>query len=229
MTTRALSFDLGHTLLFPRYEVFAELAETAGLKLGESDFTRMEARLRPWFDEVVTTGEGLETAVWEDYYRRFFSGLGAPAESVDPILIELGHRHEEGVGLWTVPAPDAEATLRRLRELGLAVVCVSNNDGRLVEMVERQGWGHYFDLLVDSHDVGFTKPDPRIFRPVFDELDLEPAELLHVGDYYSVDVAGARRAGSTGILYDPAGSYEKVDCPVITALGEVFDHLEKQP
>jgi HAD superfamily hydrolase (TIGR01549 family) len=228
MSVGAVSFDLGHTLLFPRYEVYARLAATAGLELGETEFQGMESRLRPWFDEVVTTGQGLEMAVWIDYYRRFFTGLGVPQESVDPILTELGRAHEEGVGLWTVPAEDAEETLGGLKELGLRVVCVSNNDGRLTSMIEQQDWSRYFDVLVDSEVIGITKPDPRIFEPVFEALDLEPSELLHVGDYYSVDVVGARRAGSTGILYDPLESYGEVDCPVIARLGEVFNHLDQQ-
>ena len=104
---------------------------------------------------------------------------------------------------------------------------ISNNDGRMSRMVEHQGWQEYFDHLVDSEEVASTKPDPGIFRHALCELELEPDEIVHIGDYYSADVVGARRAGIEGILYDPLEAYaeQEVDCRVITTLLESVELL----
>ena len=179
-----------------------------------------ESRLRPWFDRLVLGSDGLEN-VWAIYYRRFFELLGVPRERIEPLLLGLRDRNREGVGLWTEPAPGSTEVLRELRGRGLRLACVSNNDGRLKAMVEAQGWGECFDVLVDSELVGVSKPDPRIFSFALQGLGMPPEQLLHVGDYYGIDVVGARRAGIEGVLYDPQGAYGPLDCPVVRDLRDL--------
>ena len=222
MNIRAVSFDLGHTLAFPRYSWTQELLSDLGIDVSRGDLEETESKLRSWFDDLVLQ-RGVSDELWERYYARFFSEIGAPAGAIESLLLAIWTEHADGVGLWTEPAPGSEEVLKTLSASYLQVACVSNNDGRLLSMLDHMGWSGYFDLLVDSRLVGFSKPDPRIFRYALDQLGREPSELLHVGDYYSVDVIGARNAGSVGVLYDPVGSYGSVDCTVISELTEVFD------
>jgi putative hydrolase of the HAD superfamily len=222
MEIRAVSFDLGHTLAFPRYSWSQNILADVGIDVSRGDLEETESKLRPWFDDLVLA-EGVSDELWQRYYIRFFAEMGAPAEAIDGLLRAVYHKHAEGVGLWTEPAPGAGEVLETLSGSDLQVVCVSNNDGRLPAMVEYLGWSDYFDLLVDSGAIGFSKPDPRIFLYALEQLGRKPAELIHVGDYYSVDVVGARRAGAVGVLYDPLGSYGSVDCTVIAELNEIFD------
>jgi putative hydrolase of the HAD superfamily len=226
MTLRAISFDLGHTLLFPRYDFYREIIGGAGVETSRTEIEEVEARLRPWFDGLVLEG-GLDDSVWQVYYTRFFTDLGVPVTDLEKVLLNLLAEHRKDAGLWTEPAPDAVETLDRLAESPLLLACVSNNDGRLRRMVEHQGWQEYFDLLVDSEEVASTKPDPGIFHHALRELELEPDEIVHIGDYYSADVVGAQRAGIEGILYDPLDAYagREVDCRVISTLLESVELL----
>jgi HAD superfamily hydrolase (TIGR01549 family) len=194
MRLQAVSFDLGHTLLFPRYEVYTEMLARFEVVADRAAIVAVERRLRPWFDRIVLGLEERESP-WEEY--------------------------QEGIGLWTEPAPGAAEVLQELRGQGLRLACVSNNDGRLQAMVEAQGWADCFDVLVDSEKVGVSKPDPRIFGYALEGLGLQPRQLLHVGDYYSTDVVGARRAGVEGVLYDPEEAYGPLDCPVVHDLREL--------
>lgn len=223
MGIRVVSFDLGHTLLFPRYEWYQSIVADAGAEVEEIDLQKREAALRSWFDGMILDEgrKGMDDSLWEQYFRRFFSGLGVEDDAIDTLLRRLYREHLDGVGLWTVPAHGAEETLKALVDTGMKVACVSNNDGRLESMVEYQGWTGYFDVMVDSHAIRIAKPDPGIFRYALDQLGLEADEMVHVGDYYSVDVIGARNAGVEGILYDPIGAYGSVDCRVITELREI--------
>jgi HAD superfamily hydrolase (TIGR01509 family) len=220
MPFRAVSFDLGHTLLFPRYEVYADLLSSQGVEADRDAIVAVETRLRPWFDQLVLGSDGLE-GLWTVYYRRFFELLGVEGERTGGLLLGLREHQREGIGLWTEPAPGAAEVLGELRGLGLRLACVSNNDGRLQAMVDFQGWGGCFDVLVDSELVGVTKPDPRIFSFAIEGLGVPPDQLVHVGDYYSTDVVGARRAGIEGVLYDPQGAYGPLDCPVVRDLREL--------
>ncbi len=225
MGIRAVSFDLGHTLLFPRYGFYLDILEKTGICVERADLEHKEADLRQWFDDHVLT-EGLDDGLWERYFREFFAGLGAREGDMIPLLLELHREHTKGLGLWTEPAPGAVEVLEHFSASDHKLACVSNNDGRLEAMVEGQGWSGYFDLLVDSRSVGCSKPDPEIFHHALEKLGLEPHEMIHVGDYYSVDVVGPRRAGVTGVLFDPMGAYRAPDCTVIKDLEEIVDIVD---
>ena len=225
MNIKVVSFDLGHTLAFPRYDWMVKITGEAGIETDRRGLEMTEMKLRRWFDELVLT-EGVSDELWKKYYTQFFSVLGAPAGEIENLLLAVWHEHSKSVGLWTEPAPGAEEVLSILSDSEIQLACVSNNDGRLPAMIDYLGWSDYFDLLVDSGELGISKPDPGIFEYTLKQLDRQAAELIHIGDYYSVDVIGARRAGATGILYDPLGGYGSLDCTVISDLKEVCDLLE---
>ena len=66
----------------------------------------------------------------------------------------------------------------------------------------------YFDTvaIAYSDEVGFRKPDGRIFRRALEALGVEPAQALHVGDNPDADVLGAQRAGMRAAHYAFAGA-----------------------
>jgi putative hydrolase of the HAD superfamily len=92
-------------------------------------------------------------------------------------------------------------------------------------LFDRLGFTPAFDVILDSQVEGVEKPDPRLFRLALERLG-EPAEAaLHVGDFYNVDVVGARAAGIRPILVDEAGLYPEADCPRVQSLAELAAHL----
>ena len=123
--------------------------------------------------------------------------------------------------LWeTVPdgVPDA---LDRLRAMGVKLVVVSNANGKLKVLFERLDLARRFDVMLDSHEEGVEKPDPRLFEIALERSGAQRGETLHVGDLYHVDVQGARGAGLDAVLLDPADLYAGFDCRRIRSLGEL--------
>lgn len=60
----------------------------------------------------------------------------------------------------------------------------------------------YFDATPFSDEIGYGKPDPRIFLMAAEMLGLKPSSILHVGDNLENDVRGAQSAGmKTTILF----------------------------
>ena len=101
---------------------------------------------------------------------------------------------------------DAAPALRDLRERGLKLVCVSNWDYALPEVLERVGLGEVLDGVVTSAGIGVAKPDPAIFEAGLDLAGCEAGEALHVGDSSEEDIAGAAAAGIRALLIDRSGS-----------------------
>jgi putative hydrolase of the HAD superfamily len=103
------------------------------------------------------------------------------------------------------PYPDAAPALAGLRAHGQRLVCVSNWDVTLTEVLERSGLGDLLDGVVTSAGSGSRKPDPVIFSQALEIAGCTAAEALHVGDTLEEDVAGADAAGIRALLLDRDG------------------------
>ena len=100
------------------------------------------------------------------------------------------------------------------------LACVSNSDGRAEEALEAAGVRAGLEFVVDSHLVGFEKPDPRIFRLALEGLGVPAERALYVGDIRSIDELGARAAGMRFALIDPWMDYgdPEISIPAIREL-----------
>jgi len=117
------------------------------------------------------------------------------------------------------PFPDAAPALADLRSRGLRLVCVSNWDVSLTEVLERCGLADHLDGVVTSAGSGSRKPDPVIFSQALEIAGCSAAEALHVGDTPEEDVAGAAAAGIRALLLDREGGGD------IASLAEIADAL----
>jgi FMN phosphatase YigB (HAD superfamily) len=54
---------------------------------------------------------------------------------------------------------------------------------------------------------------------------VDGAEAAYVGDLYSIDVLGARRAGLRGVLLDPGGCWAARDCPTAATVLDAVQGL----
>ncbi len=115
--------------------------------------------------------------------------------------------------------PDAAPALAGLRKRGLTLICVSNWDVSLHDVLERCGLSGSLDGVITSAETGISKPDPAIFARALDLARCAPTEALHVGDSADEDVAGARAAGIPALLLSREGGGQ------LASLAEIEDHL----
>jgi putative hydrolase of the HAD superfamily len=111
---------------------------------------------------------------------------------------------------------DARPALDSLRKEGLKLICVSNWDISLPEVLERCDLADSLDGVVTSAGSGARKPDPAIFVEALALADCEPGEALHVGDTVAEDVAGAAAAGIRALHLDRRGGGD------ISSLSEIL-------
>ena len=114
---------------------------------------------------------------------------------------------------------DAAPALRALRGRGLKLVCVSNWDVSLPEVLERVGLLSLLDGVITSAAAGARKPEPAIFEAALRAAGSEAGEALHVGDTPEEDIDGARAAGIRALLLDRDGHGD------IASLTEIERHL----
>lgn len=67
-------------------------------------------------------------------------------------------------------------------------------------LLDRLGLTRYFKTMVFSDELGVSKPDRKIFLEFCRLIDVEPSNLIYVGDNIIEDVGGALSVGGIGVL-----------------------------
>lgn len=90
--------------------------------------------------------------------------------------------------------------------------------------IEQCGLGKYFDLIIISEDVGFNKPDVRIFKEAEKLGKTQSNSCLMIGDNFNTDITGAKKAGWQSIWYNPEQNkrYQATQVNCLTELMDVF-------
>lgn len=60
-----------------------------------------------------------------------------------------------------------------------------------------------FDIILISEEVGFSKPDRRIFELALKKLNVQPEETLFIGDDLEKDIGGCQSVSIKGLWFNP--------------------------
>ena len=135
----------------------------------EPPWTRLAGSLGAPVDERLVAAVQAEMAYYRDHSHegRDAASLAALRERCAAVLSrELGREVDVETLMDAIrfrAFPDAVPALEALRKRGLKLVCVSNWDCALSEVLERTGLGGRLDGVVTSAGAGARKPDPAIF------------------------------------------------------------------
>lgn len=137
----------------------------------------------------------------EDHVRKLVSDLNIAAS---PELVGELYRAYTEVLLDVPPILNEGATevLSRLADkyrLGLICNTGATPGSVLVQIMERAGIRPYFQTLTFSNELLLAKPNPAIFAHTLQNLAVEPANSVHIGDDAITDIGGALGAGMQAI------------------------------
>src|SRR5690242_5683356 len=108
-------------------------------------------------------------------------------------FFEVAYEHFAEPGVWEL-YPEVPLVLAKLQSrFQLAVI--SNFDGRLRLVLQHLGISKFFSHVFISSEIGADKPDPEIYRRAVALINLEAADVLHVGDDATRDWQAAATAG----------------------------------
>jgi len=253
VTPRALLFDLDNTLLFEDEVTFravraachrarerADPGELFGAVVRIADERWRAAPMFAYADAMgLWWGEGL----WGDF-RGDGDDLRAVCAFAPRFRHDVWRASLEACGIDDEAlAGDLSDTYRGARRAGelvdpqaTAVLEDLGRDHRCALVtngapdVQREKLGRttlapYFVAIIISAEVGFGKPDPRIFAIALDAIGAEADSAVMIGDSVPRDVAGARNAGLRSIWIDRGTAWSRADQPVpdarIRALSEI--------
>lgn len=134
--------------------------------------------------------------------RGAFDRLGVAAYDVaDRLADAFTVQREEALE----PFPGAIDALAVMRERGVRLALITNGSAKFQRRkVERFALDPLFDAVCIEGELGFGKPDRRVFETALARLRVPPTAAWVVGDNLDWDIAPALELGMTAVWVDHA-------------------------
>jgi HAD superfamily hydrolase (TIGR01549 family) len=132
--------------------------------------------------------------------------------------------------------PGARETLGELARhyaLGIVSDTIHTSGRGLRELMRRQGILQYFRVFIFSDEAGASKPAPVVFEKAAVEFGVPLAQIVHVGDRESNDVAGPLSVGMKAILFtgvvdrDSKNTKANAICREFSTLPNVIQQIDR--
>jgi putative hydrolase of the HAD superfamily len=206
MSTRAIIFDYGHTLVDLAATAQVILLYREGLREvlarhcdGRTDLLEAAERALRSVDEAIRVSFTTRRQIQElDLFDLLRAGLAAegialPAEALQRV-VEMDH---QVYGALSRVSPETVATLEALKARGYLLGVISNTVflRRWIHHLPLLGPGGLLDALLLSTDLGLRKPHPLTYQTVLARLGVPKEEALFVGDRIVEDIRGPREFG----------------------------------
>lgn len=190
MKTKALFLDFYGTLVYEDGEIISRICERI-------------RRMSPVSQDTKEIG----SFWWKEFFSSCIDSFGAnfrlqreiELASLRKTLQKFGCMDsaedisEELFNYWSKP-PIFEDTIQFLNKVNNPMCIVSNID-RVDLMSAVKHHNINVTNIVTSEDVRSYKPSPEIFLHALELMNLNPEDVLHVGDSLSSDVEGAKNLG----------------------------------
>lgn len=215
----AVLLDMGDTLVRLAASLNAayhRAVEVSGGRLDEDHLARSLAEVVRETDERnrhegFMPDEATDRLLWRDFNSRLLQRLEVAEHLWDAA-------HDEIERAFIDPAnfeifPEVHDVLGELRAAGYRLAICSNWSWHLDTLCDRLDLARYFEQIVVSARVGYSKPHPGIFHHALDALNVRPEVVVHVGDNPIADVGGALGVGIRPVLLDRTGRDAAVEVP----------------
>ncbi len=155
-----------------------------------------------------------ETKAYDHRARDAIAGTNITFQEFDKMRIDLARQGLDGnsaaikhLGLtktpWhsedELPYTDAESTLAHLFQRGYKLGIIANQKLGTSERLESWKLRQYFDIIVASAEIGYAKPDLRIFEKALELAGCTAQECVMVGDRLDNDMHPAKAVGMTTV------------------------------
>jgi len=221
-------FDVHGTLIRQTHtppEIFRTLCAEAGMEI---PLARIQSAYPP-LDELPKRAEayeGDEDAFWRGVNADILRNLGISDE--DGSLAEhlmTGFKRAD----WWAAYDDALPTVEALSSAGYRVGTIANARHLVMGRLHRTGLLERFDAITYSEEVGYKKPDARLFEVALGRMNVSAERAVHVGDRLREDIQGAQGYGLRAILIDREDRHSDADCERVRGLTELAERLINGP
>ena len=135
-------------------------------------------------------------------FLQFFSEFGIDQS----VAVPFNDRYQLALGDTIVHRDDCLALIDRLKGRVRQYVVSNGTVVAQTKKLDRSGIGKRMDGVFLSEQLGVEKPNPAFFEKVFEAIpDVDPSEVLIVGDSLTSDMLGGMNAHIRTCWYNPDG------------------------
>ncbi len=173
MTLEAVLLDAGGVLVNPNWARVGEALARHGVDVEPARLAAAEPLAKRELDtpeRVRATND--QTRGWK-YFNLVLTHAGIPlSPATDASLADLAEYHRVH-NLWESVPEEVPRALAALKQMGLPLAVASNANGTVRAKLARLGLVDWFDLVIDSQELGVEKPDPAFFEFALDRLGVK--------------------------------------------------------
>ncbi|HEY5561392.1 MAG TPA: HAD-IA family hydrolase [Clostridiaceae bacterium] len=155
----------------------------------------------PWHSPEIAHEDFFKDKHWWEYMNEYFSSilqkLGIEKTIANIISENIKSKYLE-LNKWYL-YDDTIYCLKRTVEKGYKNIILSNHVPELKELVMNLGIIDYFVKVYSSADLGYEKPNIKIYEKILKDLNAVES-ITMIGDSYTADIQGAKSAGIDAIL-----------------------------
>jgi len=135
-------------------------------------------------------------------------GIGKARNLRDELIYRGWEKYFQGMKIY----PGVRSSLKKLKDAGLKLAVLSDFPvGRKLEYFGLEG---IFDVVLGFPESGRLKPHREPFIRMAKKLNVDPGNMMYVGNRLVYDVRGSRNAGMRGVLI--ASSRRRIPLEVTT-------------
>jgi HAD superfamily hydrolase (TIGR01509 family) len=168
--------------------------------------------------------------LWVEYGRRLLKSLGIK-DKLNTLAAEMISRWETyGVDMRSHLPDESRSVTRELHSRGYRFALVTNRWGDPSPLLKRDSILDLFEAVEYSRVPGYMKPSPFMLIQAATHLGVNPSKCACIGDFVSIDVEGARRAGMEPFLLTAYNPKNRDRAPRdVTVVKDIVDLLELFP
>lgn len=232
MLPKAILFDMDDTIL--KWDVLSELAWREACKAAAEKTRLFEGEkllneindLRDWYykdPERHRIGRLNLQNARRAIVKMALEKLGCAEVGIaDEVATSYGNLKEDLIEFF----PGTEDTLRKLIDMGIKLALVTNGEAKTqTDKIERFNLRRYFTACLIEGELGYGKPDPRMYEKALNKLGAKAEQTWMVGDDLERDIAGAQRAGIFSIWHDYGKTGKPDDSKVMP--DRIINHISE--
>ena len=224
---KTVIFDFGDTLAstVPTYPDRIKIAiQKLGFRFSDKEFSEAYQFADYQICKNYLSNGNISSKIYQDSLYYFLSDglkIEMPREELKK-MVKLNLKEIEYTRELLDNAGDM---LEQLRSNGFKLAIISNNDGYTFEKCRELGINEYFEIVVDSTNVGMVKPDRNIYLYTLSELNIDPDEAVHIGDLYGADILGGINSGLDVIWFNHRNgeNYENINLKQFFTYSEILE------
>ena len=207
---KLIAFDVWQTLADYPFNLYEEV-----LKITKLPLTLQEFILKKGEAEVSSSLND------KDRFLEKMRIMGVKDESILEKVSDLYYEAHSNIFIYG----DVLETLLNLKEKGYTLALITNVDSYAQERVIKLFPDDLFEEIIASFEVGFKKPQKEIFLKLSENKNLNPNEIVMVGDGLATDIIPPSELGWKTVFINRKGEIcDKADYNIssIGELSEIF-------